>query len=803
MSKTDTAPPRPATGSYRSIGTPVTRLEDRPLLTGTAEFLDDIVLPDLLSCAFVRSSLAHARIDGIDCTAARQMPGVHAVLTLEDLAPVLRSDRMPLGASPVGGQTRSTPFVLANREVAYVGEPIAIVIADSRYLAEDAAAAVEVRTTTLPVVADARRALDEGAPLCRTELDDNRMSQFDVGYGDVDAAFAKAAHVFTDDLWIHRGCGHSLEGRGVVAECRPGQALCVWSSTQMPNDVFYMLAGMLRIEQDDLRVITPDVGGGFGPKYCFYPEEAAISAAALVLRRNLKWVEDRRETFVSSIQERDQYWSMQIAVDEDGTLRGLRGHMIHDQGAYAPKPVNLPYNSVTAVTGPYILPAYHMDVDVVHTNKVPVSSVRGAGYPQAAFVMERMLDLVATRLDIDRAELRTRNLIPADAMPYTKKLKARSGKDLVYDSGDYPAAQAEVLAAAGWHDFPERQRAALAEGRYIGIGLANALKGTGRGPFETGAVRINQDGSVSIFTGATAMGQGIATSLAQICADALAIDPDAIQVTAGDTARTEIGIGGFASRQLVTAGSSVHLAAAAVAEKALAAASVILGQPLDDLTLDGGLVRSKSSNKTIEFGELARVLRGAPGYAFPEGMEPGLEATIQWRTDALTYANACHVVEVEVDPDLGDVSVTRYVALNDSGRIIHPLIVEGQVLGGIVHGLGNALYEYMGYDDEAQPLTTSFQEYLMVTATELPNMEAIYRETHSPGNPIGAKGVGETGTIPAAAAIVSAIENALSPFGLRISQAPIRPETIYSMIADAAGQQAAPPPQTPDQGPTT
>ncbi|KJS11053.1 MAG: dehydrogenase [Hoeflea sp. BRH_c9] len=769
----------------KSVGQRVTRIEDGPLLTGHGEFLDDIVLPDLLHCAFVRSPLAHARVDSIDLEAARALPGVHAVLTLEDLMPKLRSGRMPLGASPVGGQNKSTPFVLSGKEVAYVGEPMVLVVAGSRYIAEDAAALVNIAFSSLPVVSDARKALAAGAPVCRTELDSNLMSNFQVGYGDVDEAFASAAHVFEDELWQHRGCGHSMEGRGVVAEVRPGGELCIWSSTQMPHDVYYMLAGMLRIEQEKLRVITPDVGGGFGPKYCFYPEEAALPAAALLLRRNLKWVEDRRETFISSIQERDQYWSMQIAVDAEGTLLGLRGSMIHDQGAYAPKPINLPYNSVTAVTGPYILPAYRMDVDVVHTNKVPVSSVRGAGYPQAAFTMERMLDLVAVKLGIDRADIRRRNLIPADKMPYTKKLQARSGASLVYDSGDYPAAQAQVIAAAGWPDFPERQKKALEEGRYIGIGLANAVKGTGRGPFESGAVRISQDGKVSIFTGATAMGQGIATALAQICADELEIGPEGISVTAGDTARTEIGLGGFASRQMVTAGSSVKLAAKAVAEKAIKAASKILSVPESDLELDDGYVRKKTGNQSISLGELARVLRGAPGYAFPEGLEPGLEATIRWRTDALSYANACHVAEVEVDPDLGQVTITRYVALNDSGRMINPMIVEGQVQGGIVHGIGNALYEFMGYDDEAQPLTTTFQEYLMVTATEVPNLETIYCETLAPGNPIGAKGVGETGTIPAAAAIISAVENALAPFGVRISQTPVSPETLFKLINTA------------------
>ncbi|RDV02050.1 xanthine dehydrogenase family protein molybdopterin-binding subunit [Undibacter mobilis] len=773
---------KPAVPAALSVGRAVPRLEDPKLLRGQGQYLDDIALPGLLECAFLRSSAAHAKIDDLDVEEARAMPGVHAVLILADLMPKLTSGRMPLGASPTGGQSNSTPFVLSNSEVAYVGEPIAMVVADTRYLAEDAAARVKVAYTPLPVVTDARAGMSADAPTVRTELESNVLNSFNVGFGDVESAFANAAHVFSDDLWQHRGCGHSMEGRGVVAEVRPGDELCVWSSTQMPHDLYYMLQSMLGLDQDRLRVITPDVGGGFGPKYCLYPEEVAVPAAARLLGRNLKWVEDRRETFISSIQERDQYWTVEVAVDANARLLGIRGRLVHDQGAYAPKPVNLPYNSATAMSGPYMLPSYSMDVVIVHTNKVPVSSVRGAGYPQAAFAMERTMDLIAFKLGLDRAEVRRRNLIPPEKMPYTKKLKARSGAAMVYDSGDYLASQAEALEAAGWKDFPDRQARALAEGRYIGIGIANAVKGTGRGPFESGIVRVGQDGKVSVYTGATAMGQGIETALAQICADGLSLPVDDVRVIAGDTARTPLGLGGFASRQLVTAGSSVHLAAKSVAAKALAAASVILDVPQADLELKDGHVRVLASNRAISLAEIARTLRGAPGYAFPAGTEPGLESAMHWRSDSLAYANACHVAEVEVTPELGQVEIKRYVALNDSGRMINPMIVKGQVEGGIVHGIGNALYELMGYDDSAQPVTTSFQEYLLVTATELPFLETILRETPSPINPIGAKGVGEAGTIPAAAAIVSAVEHALAPFKVRISQTPITPEALFRLV---------------------
>lgn len=767
------------------IGQSVPRLEDPALLRGNGRYVDDIRLADVLHCAFVRSSVAHAKILSIDAETARTMPGVHAVLTASDLSPLLTSLRMPLGTSTSKTQNSSTPFVLQAKEVAYVGEPIAIVVAASRAEAEDAANAVQIDYDPLPAVTDARRAGDAGADIVRTELKTNVLNTFNVGYGDVPDAFAKATHVFSDVIWQHRGCGVSIETRGIVAEARHGGELCVWSSTQMPHDLYYTLIGMMDLDENRLRVITPDVGGGFGPKYCLYPEEIAVPVAAKLLGRNLKWIEDRRENFMAAIQERDQYWTVELAVDADARILGIRGLLVHDQGAYAPKAVNLPYNSATALSGPYMVPAFSMDVVVAHTNKVPVSSVRGAGYPQAAFAMERMMDLVAVKLGLDRAEVRRRNLIPPEKMPYVKELKARSGAAMVYDSGDYVESQSLALERAGWLDFPERQKAALAEGRYIGIGIANAVKGTGRGPFESGTVRVAQNGKVSVFTGAAAMGQGLATALAQICAEELSVAPEDVTVISGDTAVTPLGLGGFASRQLVTAGSSVHLAAKSVAGKAIKAASRLLDVDEETLELHDGQVRVKGGNRSITLGELAQALRGAPGFAFPADLEPGLETSIHWKTDALTYANACHVVEVEVDIEVGHVAITRYVALHDSGRLINPMIVDGQIIGGITHGIGNALFEYMGYDDTGQPVTTTLQEYLLVTATELPHFETIYRETPSTLNPIGAKGVGEAGTIPAAAAVLSAVENALSPFGIRISQTPAPPETLFNLIQAA------------------
>jgi carbon-monoxide dehydrogenase large subunit len=769
------------------IGARITRIEDEPLLRGRGRFVDDLVIGELLDAAFVRSPHPHAAIRGISTDAAKSLPGVHAVLTLDDLAPVLAQRRM-IRRSYAGNLSDTLwPYALADREVSYVGEPVALVIGENRYVAEDAAAAVAVDYEALPAAVDCRLALQPRAPAVRRELTSNSIATFKVSYGDLAAAFAAPRHVVRVELWQHRGAGHPIEGRGIVAEHHgTDDAITAWASTQKAHDLLNSLNSCIRLDDIRLRVATPDVGGGFGPKLCVYSEDVAIVAAARLTGRSIKWIEDRREHFTNAAQERDQYWELEIALDGDATILGIRGRLVHDQGAYALQDVNQPYNSAKALTGPYVVPALGMDIAVAATNKTPVSSVRGAGYPQASFAMERLLDAVAREIGIDRAELRRRNLIPADRMPYALPLKERSGAAILYDSGDYPACQAEVLAAAGWDAFAQRQRAARAQGRYIGIGLAHALKGTGRGPFESGIVRIAPSGRVSVYTGAAAMGQGLKTALAQICAQELGVAAEEVRVVAGDTAAVAVGLGGFASRQTVTAGSSVMLAARAVRDKAKKLASHLLEAGEHDLEVVDGAVRVVGASKlAVGLGELSRVLQGAPGYGFPEGLDPGLDANVNHRLDALAYANACHVAEVEVDIETGGVRILRYCALQDSGTLINPMMVTGQVEGGVAHGIGNALLEWMGYDAGGQPMTTTFAEYLLPGATEVPAIETLFKETPSPLNPLGAKGAGEVGTIPAAAAVIGAIEDALWPFGVRITQTPLPPQRILQLIAEA------------------
>lgn len=768
------------------FGSRAKRLEDPALLTGNGRFIDDITFHGLKHAAILRSPHGHAAIRSIDSTAARAIPGVQAIFTLDDFRPHLVNERLVVGLpSPAYRQDLNRP-VLADGEVVHVGEPIAIVVADTRYIAEDATALIEVDFDPLPVVADCRAALEDGAPTVHRNSPHNVLAEFDVGFGDVDQAFAGAPHTFRESLWQHRGGSHSLEGRGAVASYDDmDEQLTLWTSTQASHTAKNVLTHMLGWSENRVRVVTPDVGGGFGPKVVFYPEDVAVALAAYLLRIPVKWVEDRREHFVGTTQERDQYWDVEIAVDGDGKVLGVRGSLIHDHGAYTARGINLAQNSAVVVTLPYEVPTYHLDVKLALTNKISVTPVRGAGHPQGIFAMERLLDRAADELGMDRAEIRRRNLVPGDSMPREKPIKARNGLPIVLDSGDYPAAMEKALKQAGYDEFRARQAAARADGRHIGMGVANYVKGTGRGPFESATVRIGPSGKILVYSGAAAMGQSTKTMLAQVVAEQLGGDMSLIDVVTGDTSGVPMGIGGSASRQTVTAGSSAHLAALEVRAKALKVAAHILEASEEDLEIEGGEVRVKGvSDLSVPLGTVAHAVAGTPGFALPGGIEPGMESTQSAVIDDLTFANGTQVVEVEVDPETGDVTFINYVMVHDSGVIINPMIVDGQVIGGTAHGIGNTLYEWMGYDEYAQPLTTNFAEYLMVTATEMPSIDLVHMESPTPLNPLGVKGVGECGIAPASAAIVSAIEDALTPFGVHIAQVPIRPAEIVALIAD-------------------
>jgi carbon-monoxide dehydrogenase large subunit len=775
------------------FGTSTRRLEDDALVRGRGKFLDDLNLPGMLTAAFVRSPYAHAAINAIDVSAALEVPGVVAVLTLDDLKPYLTNDRLVVGLPSKAYLLDINRPVLARHEVAHVGEPVAVVIAESRHIAEDAAELVDIDYDPLPAVADCRDALAEDAPRAHRDLPHNMVAAFDLAYGDVDGAFRKAAHRFRESLWVHRGGAHSLEGRGVLATHDVVEdRLTVWTSTQAPHAGKRLLCDLLGRDDDRVRVVTPDVGGGFGPKLVFYPEEAVIALSAILMGRPVKWVEDRQEHFVATTQERDQYWDVEIAVDDNARILGVRGALLHDHGAYTARGVNIPYGSAVTVPLPYNVPAYQMNVSLALTNKVPVTPVRGAGQPQAVFVMERLLDRVARELSLDRAEVRRRNLVTGDQMPCTKPLQLRGGMNVVLDSGDYPATQELVLAHAGWNRFRERQEAARAEGRYIGLGLANYVEGTGRGPFESVKVRIGFSGKILIASGASAMGQSTKTMLAQVVGEQLGKDMSNIEVTTGDTGAITLGIGGFNSRQTVMAGASAHAAALKIRAKVLEIASDILKTPASDLDITGAdVVSTQKPDLRVSLAEVARAAGGTPGFILPGNSGPGLEATEHVVIDDMSFSNGSAVAEVEVDIETGGVKVRRFFLAHDCGRMINPMIVDGQIVGGIAHGIGNSLFEWMGFDAQAQPITTTFADYLLVSAAEMPPIEIHHQESPSPLNALGVKGVGESGVVPTAAAIASAIEDALSHIGVRIDRAPISPMTLHALIRKAGAAPSA------------
>jgi len=763
------------------------RLEDEALLRGKARFVDDVDRAGLLHASFVRSPLAHARVRGIDGTAARALPGVHAVLTHADLRPLLTGDRIALAIDAVAIRFHVDPYALARDEACYVGEPLALVIADRRRIAEDAVALVVPDLEPLACVLDPCDALASGAAKARLDCPDNLVARQRIDYGDADAAFAGAAHRFKEHFRLDKGGGHSIETRGLVADYDPAEGmLTVRANTQLPHRAKAVLAASLGLAEHRVRVIVPATGGGFGTKAVFHPEELALPAASILLGRPIKWIEDRRENFIAAALERRQDWEVEAACDDRGRLLAIRGRLAYDHGAATPYGVALPYNAATNVVGPYVLPAYRLDIQLALTNLAPAAPTRGAGRPQGTFVMERLLDRIAARLGLPREEVRARNLVPPSAMPYRTPILQRDGSAMTYDSGDYPESQRRALAASGWADFPARQAAARRGGRWLGIGLANYVEATGRGPFESAVVTVGPSGRIVIATGATEQGQGIANSLAQIAASVLAVPADRIAVIAGDTAATPLGMGAFASRQAVTAGNAIYLAARAARDKALAAASAMLEAAPDDLELADGAVRVKGAPQMRRsLGDIARALGGLPGMALPAGLTPGLAASHDFQPPSLTYCNGTHVCEVEIDIDTAAVRLTRYVVVHDCGNMINQAAVEGQIHGGVVHGIGATLYEWMRYDGAGQPQTVSYGDYLLPTADGLPPIEIHHLVSPTPLNPLGVKGAAESGTIAAPAAIISAVENALAPLGVVVRDLPLTPARLHALIREA------------------
>lgn len=773
----------------RFFGKPIKRVEDPALLLGEGQFTDDVKIPGTLHAAFVRSPYAHARVLDVDGSAARLMPGVHLVLSAAELPAGWRTKRIPLDVPSPAIAHPITQYPLAIDEVCFCGEAVAVVVAETRRQAEDAVEQVSVRYDPADVVADYRNAATPGAPAAHFAIDGNVAAKIPLAYGNIESAFASAAHVVSEEYEQHRGTGCPIECRGVLAqyEKHPG-TLTVWSATQAPHGIKRALVEYFGFADTQIRVIAPDVGGGFGPKLLTYPEEIVIPYCAYLLHQPVKWIEDRREHLMCTAQERDQHWKVRIALDRDGRILGLAGHLLHDTGAYLPWGIIMPYISATTFPGPYVVPAFKFDALVVFTNKVATTPMRGAGRPQAVFAIERLLDRAAAEMGIDRVEIRRRNLIPSSAMPYKVGLIYRDGQPLTYDSGDYPRCQQMALDLADWGGFEERRRKAREAGRYIGIGIANYVEGTGLGPFEGSTARVLTSGRVLLRTGAAAQGQGHRTVLAQICADQFNIDVDFVDVEVGDTASIAVGVGAFASRMMVNAGSAVQNCSKALATKLKQIAAAHFEVNEEDIELVDGAARVTSTQGgSITFAEIARMTSGRPGFALPKGIDPGLEVTHYFSPPQAAYSNGSHVVEVDVDPDTGLVKILNYVVSHDCGRVINPMLVAGQIQGGVAHGIGNALLERMRYDGDGNPQTTSLADYLLPDAGNVPDVKLVHMESPSPLNPLGVKGAGEGGTIPAPAAIASAIEDALRPFGAKIRQTPMLPELICSFAHPVEG----------------
>lgn len=771
------------------VGKPVKRTEDPALLKGEGQFVDDIHFPGTLHCCFVRSPHAHARIKHIDTEAAKAISGVQHIWTQADLDQALRRP-LPFLA-PVQMLTEPRMWSsLAAGEVCFVGEAVAVVVAESRYIAEDAANLVQIDYEPLPVAGDIRTALEPTAPRAHSDVPTNLLLETPFAYGNVDSAFAQAAHVVKREIFHHRGTAHPMECRATLARLdRATGDLTVWNSGQAPHLERRMLAEALDYDEAKIRVIMPDVGGAFGPKGIAYPEEFVVAFAALKLGVPVKWTEDRREHFLSITQERDQLWNLEMALDAQGKILGVRGAVVHDNGAYVPWGIVVPIIAVTSSLGPYVVPAFNVTLRVASTNKVPTTPVRGAGRPKAVFAMERMLDAAADQLGLARLEIRRRNFVQPDQLPYKTGLIFRDGSPMVYDSGDYPKTQEKAVELADLDAFRVRQEDARRQQRCLGIGFANYVEGCGLGPYEGAEVTLQNDGRIHLNVGgAGAQGQGMKTIFAQIAADQLGVKMDAITVVVGDTGKLAMGVGTFASRITVNAGNAVHIACGKLADRIRTLAANVLRVPLDQIELAHGVVRVQGNpERVLPLAHVARMSYGTPGFTLPEWLDPGMTVTHYFSPKASVYANGTAFAEVEVDIGTGYVKVLRYGVAHDCGIPINPMLVEGQVIGAISHGIGNTLLERHGYDENAQPLATNFAEFLLPTALDMPSrIEMAHLVSPSPNNPLGVKGAGEGGTIPASAAIVSAIEDALTQWSIHFDETPVLPEMIFDRL-DAAG----------------
>jgi carbon-monoxide dehydrogenase large subunit len=767
------------------VGRRITRREDRRLLLGGGRYLDDIDLPGQAHLAVVRSSLAHGRITGIDTRAAAGAPGVLAVLTGDDI----RDEVGPLPCIDLYPQSHAALHrVLAVDKVRYVGEPLAVVVAEDPYLAEDAAELVDVTLEPLPAVVDLTDAVAEDSTLLYEEFGTNIANTIEHDVGDVDAAFAAADHVFRETFEIHRYGPVPLECRGALAHVETGTGrITLYSSTQFPHLARQFLGGVLGIPESHIRVIAPDVGGGFGAKCEFYSEEVLVPLMAMRLGRPVKWVEDRREHLVSTTQAREQRHEVAAAVSADGTIEAITVESSTSNGSAMFTLATTPASIFSGMLrGPYRIPNYRARSHSVLTNKTPLAVYRGAGHPQAAFCMERMVDIIAADLGMDRADLRRRNMLTTEELPSDRGTEIVLAGKVVYDTGDYPRCLDMALDMLDYADFAEEQRVAREQGRYLGLGMCSYVEETSTGPYESATVRVDGTGKVTVLSGAVPQGQGHVTTFAQLVADELEVDLEDVTVLQGDTDVIPDGVGTFASRSAAIGGAAARKGAEEVKRKAMIVAAHLLEVDLDDLEWEAAGAQVIGSPSTrAELGELAQA--ATAWNSLPEGLDGfNLDSTYRHQAAGIAFANATHVAKVEVDPETGRVTILRYGVVHDCGTVINPLLVDGQVHGGVAQGIGGTLLEEFAYDEDGQPLATTFLDYLLPLAEDIPHIETGHLESPTYLNLYGMKGAGEGGAVGSPGAIVNAIADALAPFGVHLtSDGPYSPGRIHELLRAA------------------
>ena len=760
------------------IGRPLKRFEDHRLLMGMGSFVEDITLPDMVHAQVLRSPHAHAIIRAIDVSQARNLPGVLAVLTGADLADVVTL--MPLrslGDDQNLDEMNAPDWpVLATDKVCYVGQPVAVVVAEESYQAKDGVGLIQVDYELLTPVIDPDEALKENTTLVHGDLGTNVGLRFHYEGGDVEKAFAGADKVVRQRYYVPRLAPAPLENRGVLAQYQPQEDhLTVWSSTQEPHQVWVHVAEVLKRPQSSIRVIAPDVGGGFGEKGPIFPEEVAIPYLAITLRRPVKWIEDRQEHMLA-VHARGYYVDQEVAVKSDGTLLGMRVRAVADLGAYFLLSTTVvPPLAGHRINGPYKTPSARIDVVGVITNKPSTCPYRGAGGPESAFAMERTMDLVAKDLGLDPVEVRRKNLIPSDAFPYT------TSTGLTYDSGDYERGMDRVLELSEYRRWRERAGMRGPEEPLLGVGVATVVKASGGAGYmreESARLTIESSGQITAYTGVSPHGQGTATSFAQIVATELGVTPAEVEVVHGDTALFHTGGGTEASRGTPVGAAALYLAVQDARSKLAQLASHVLKCPGPDVSFDEGRVFDRRNpDSTVSFAELAAAAYNEE--MLPPDITPGLDFAADFRLPRPPFGSAAHVAVVEVDRDTGDVKIIRYFAVHDAGRIINPFIVDGQMHGGIAQGIGQALTEGMIYDSEGQPMTGSFLDYGMPVAEDMSAPVLDTFETLSPITPHGAKGLGELPTVAAPVVVANAVMDALAGAGVRHIDTPLTPEKIW------------------------